>query len=123
MLGFPVDGPGFVAHLKTWLSTIAQEVDRVFPDSHVMVDHGEPVIHTSACRNAPAELKKLEKLLAPKIQDVHLLEIMAHVQHWVHWCGCFGPLSECETRLEDATLRQMLAVFAYGPHNRQMGSA
>lgn len=25
MLGFPVDGPGFVAHLKTWLSTIVHE--------------------------------------------------------------------------------------------------
>lgn len=38
MLGFPVDGPGFVAHLKTWLSTIAQEVDQAFPESRVTID-------------------------------------------------------------------------------------
>lgn len=120
MLGFPVDGPGFVAHLKTWLSTIAEEVDQIFPDSRVTIDHGEPVIHKSPRRNAPIGLRKLEKLLAPKIQDVHVLEIMARVQHWLNWCGCFGPLSGFETKLEDATLRQMLAVFAYGT---QMGPA
>ena len=120
MLGFPVDGPDFVAHLKTWLSTIAQETDRVFPESRVTIERGEPVIHKSARRIAPAGLRKVEKLLATKIQDAHLLEVMADVQHWLNWCGCFGPLSGLETKLEDATLRQMLTVFAYGT---QMGPA
>jgi hypothetical protein len=89
----------------------------------VTIDHGEPVIHTSARRNAPAGFKKLEKLLVPKIQDVHVLEIMDRVQHWLNWCGCFGPLSGCETKLEDATLRQMFAVFAYGTQNVEFSLA
>jgi hypothetical protein len=120
MLGFPIDGPGFIKHLQTWLSTIAQRTDRAFPDSHVTIEHGEPVIHKTPRRATPAGLKQLEKLLAPKLQDTHLLDLMADVQHWLNWCGCFGPLSGFETKLEDATLRQMLTVFAYGT---QMGPA
>ena len=61
-------------------------------------------------------LKQLEKLLALKLTDTHILDLMADVQHWLNWCGCFGPLSGFETKLEDATLRQMLTVFAYGSH-------
>ncbi len=120
MLGFPVDGPGLVAHLKTWLSTIAQQTDQVLPDTQVTIEHGEPVIHKAARRKPPAGLKKLEKLLTTKLQDAHLLEIMADVQHWLSWCKSFGPLSGFEAKLEDATLRQMLTVFAY---STQMGPA
>jgi TnpA family transposase len=120
MLGFPVDGPGFVAHLKTWLSTIAHESDQAFPDARVTIERGEPVIHKTPRRKPPAGLKHLEKLLALKLTDTHILDLMADVQHWLNWCGCFGPLSGFETKLEDATLRQMLTVFAYGSH---MGSA
>jgi len=120
MLGFPVDGPGFVEHLKTWLETIARQVDQVFPESQVTIDHGEPVIHKAARRKTPAGLKMLEKLLTTKLHDSHLLDVMADVQHWLNWCGGFGPLSGFETKLEDATLRQMLTVFAYGT---QMGPA
>jgi hypothetical protein len=116
MLGFPVDGPGFVTHLQTWLSTIAQEVDQVFPESRVTIERGEPVIHKAPRRKAPAGLKKLEKLLATKLKDAHLLEVMADVQLWLNWCKSFGPLSGFETKLEDATLRQILTVFAYGTH-------
>lgn len=120
MLGFPVDGSGFVAHLKTWLSTIAQQTDQVFPDAHVTIERGKPVIHKATRKKPPAGLKKLEKLLATKLQDAHLLEVMADVQHWLNWCRSFGPLLGFETKLEDATLRQMLIVFAYGT---QMGPA
>lgn len=116
MLGFPVDGPGFVAHLKTWLSTIAHETDRAFPNARVTIERGEPVIHKTPRRQPPTGLKRLEKLLAPKLKDAHILDLMADVQHWLNWCGCFGPLSGFETKLEDAILRQMLTVIAYGTH-------
>jgi hypothetical protein len=41
MMDFPVDGPGFVAHLKTWLSTIAQRPIRRFqmPTSRLSVEN------------------------------------------------------------------------------------
>ena len=91
MLGFPVDGPELVVHLQTWLSTIAQQTDHVFPDAQVTIEHGEPVIHKAARRKPPAGLKKLEKLLTTKLQDAHLLEVMADVQHWMNWCKSFGP--------------------------------
>lgn len=116
MLGFPVDGPGFVAHLKTWLSKIAQETDQTFLNARVTIEHGEPVIHKTPRKQPPAGLKRLEKLLVPKLNDAHLLDLMADAQHWLNWCKPFGPLSGFETKLEDAILRQMLTVFAYGTH-------
>ena len=74
------------------------------------------MIHKTPRRQPPAGLSRLEKLLAPKLKDTHLLDLVADVQHWLNWCGCFGPLSGLETKLEDAILRQMLTVFAYGTH-------
>ena len=116
MMNFPVDGPDFVAHLKTWLSTITHETDQAFPNARVTIERGEPVVHKAPRRKPPAGLRLLEKLLALKLKDLHILDLMADVQHWLNWCGCFGPLSGFETKLEDATLRQMLTVFAYGSH-------
>lgn len=116
MMDFPVDGPGFVAHLKTWLSTIAHETDQALGNARVTIERGEPVIHKAPRRKSPTGLRNLEKLLALKLKDSHILDLMADVQHWLNWCSCFGPLSGFETKLEDATLRQMLTVFAYGSH-------
>jgi hypothetical protein len=87
MLGFPVDGPGFVAHLKTWLATIAEETDRAFPNARVTIERGEPIIHKTPRRSPPAGLKRLEKLLIPKLKDSHVLDLMADVQHWLNWCN------------------------------------
>jgi len=116
MLGFPVDGPGFVEHLKAWLSTIAHEVDAVFPHAEVTIEKGEPIIHKPRRKKTPTGLKELEKLLATKLEPSHLLDLMGDVQHWLNWCGVLGPLSGFESKLQDAIERQMLTVFAYGTH-------
>ncbi len=63
MLGFPMDGPGLVAHLKTWLSTIAQQTDQVFPDARITIERGEPVIHKAARRKPPAGLNNASESL------------------------------------------------------------
>lgn len=112
MLGFPVDGPGFIEHLKTWLEITAREVDHVFPESQVTITHGEPVIHKPTRRKIPPGLKNLEKLLSMKLEGSHVLDMMGDVQHWLNWCGGLGPLSSFESKLEDTILRQMLTVFA-----------
>lgn len=85
MLGFPVEGPDFVAHLQTWLATIAQEVDQVFPESRVTIERGEPVIHKAPRRKPPTGLKQLEKLLATKLKDVHLRLILKKSESACLW--------------------------------------
>ncbi len=68
MMGFPVVGPRFVAHLKTWLSTIADETDQAFPNARVTIERGEPVIHKAPRRKLPTGL------LSPQERRVfHLL--------------------------------------------------
>jgi TnpA family transposase len=116
MLGFPVEGADFVTYLKDWLAKIAWETDAAFPQAHVTIENGEPVIHKPKRKKSPAGLKYLEKRLAAKLEPVGVLDMMADVQHWLNWCKAFGPLSGYESKLEDATERQMLTVFTYGTH-------
>ena len=114
MLDFPVDGPGFVAHLRDWLENTAREVDTAFPESQVTIENGEPIIHKPAKKAAPRDLMYLEAQLAERLEPVNLLDILADVQFWLHWCEFFGPISGFESKLEDAIERYLMTVFAYG---------
>ena len=114
MLAFPVDGPGFVVHLRAWLEQTVREVDAAFPRSQVTIEGGEPIIHRPLPNASPRGLKALEALLAERLEPVSLLDMLADVQYWLEWCQEFGPISGFETRLEDAVERYLITVFAYG---------
>lgn len=79
MMDFPVDGLGFVAYLKTWLSTIAHETDQAFPNARVTIERGEPVIHKTPRRKSPMGLRNLEKLLVLKLKDSHILSTITQL--------------------------------------------
>ena len=114
MLGVPVDGPGFVDHMRTWLDTIACEVDANFLNSQVTIEKGEPIIHKPKKKRAPPGLKELEAILAERLKPFSLLDILSDTQFWLDWCQDFGPISGLETKLEDAIERYLVTVFAYG---------
>ena len=114
MLGVPVDGPGFVDHMRSWLDTIACEVDASFLNSQVTIEKGEPIIHKPKKKRTPRGLKELEAILAERLQPFSLLDILSDTQFWLDWCQDFGPISGLETKLEDAIERYLITVFAYG---------
>lgn len=116
MLGFPVDGPGFVAQLQTWLDDTARTVDAGFATSQVTIVRGEPVIHKPEKQADPPGLRALEEVLSERIEPVSLLDILADVQFWLQWCTHFGPISGFESKLEDTIERYLITVFAYGTH-------
>jgi TnpA family transposase len=114
MLGIPVDGPGFVDHMRTWLDTIAREVDANFLNSQVTIEKGEPIIHKPKKKRTPPGLKELEVILAERLNPFSLLDMLSDTQFWLDWCQDFGPISGLETKLEDAIERYLVTVFAYG---------
>lgn len=114
MLGFPVEGAGFVDHLRTWLDTIAREVDADFPRAQVTIEKGDPIIHKPKKKPAPRGLKELEAILAERLDPLSLLDMLSDTQFWLEWCQEFGPISGLETKLEDAIERYLVTVFAYG---------
>ena len=114
MLGVPVDGPGFVDHMRTWLDTIAREVDADFLNAQVTIEKGEPIIHKPKKKRTPPGLKELEAILAERLKPFSLLDILSDTQFWLDWCQDFGPISGLETKLEDAIERYLVTVFAYG---------
>src|SRR5436305_10203022 len=100
--------------MRTWLDTIAREVDANFLNSQVTIEKGEPIIHKPKKKRTPAGLKDLEALLAQRLNPISLLDILSDTQCWLDWCQDFGPISGLETKLADATLRYLITVFAYG---------
>jgi TnpA family transposase len=114
MLGVPVDGPGFVNHMRTWLDEIAREVDANFLNAQVTIEKGEPIIHKQKKKRTPPGLKELEAILAERLNPFSLLDILSDTQFWLDWCQDFGPISGLETKLADAIERYLVTVFAYG---------
>lgn len=62
----------------------------------------------------PKGLKQLEEALYMRLPERHLLDILYRVEHWTGWSRHFGPLSGSDPKMDDAKVRQILTVFAYG---------
>ncbi|WP_110514545.1 Tn3 family transposase [Herpetosiphon llansteffanensis] len=117
MVGFPVDGHGFVAHLKTKLTTMAMTTDASFPENQaVSLVDGEPLITKPSARSVPPDLAALESQWETLLPGVNLLDLLADTDHWLNWTRCFGPISGHEGKLADARHRYLLATLCYGCH-------
>jgi TnpA family transposase len=117
MVGFPVEGEAFVAHMQARLTRTAQETDQAFPENHhVRIENGEPVLRRPKKAPPPAGLATLEATLATRLEPAHLLEILRDTEHWLQWTRFFGPISGHDAKLEARSSRYLATVFCYGCH-------
>lgn len=115
MLGFPIDGPAFTAHVQAQLRQQAQETDAVFPTlTEVHLEAGEPVVRRAQRRPEPPGLKPLEEHLAATLKPVNILDVIRYTEHWLHWIRPFGPISGHDGKLTNPTARYVATVFCYG---------
>jgi TnpA family transposase len=115
MIGLPVEGATFVAHLKLRLTTLAQETDRTFPDNaDLRLENGEPVLRRSQKTVTPSGLRSFEALIADRLEPIHLLDVLRDTEHWLRWSRFFGPISGHDTKLDDPRSRYLTATFCYG---------
>jgi TnpA family transposase len=113
--GLPVDSPAFVKHGRNWLERIAQATDEGFPDNRlVRIEDGEPILTRPPRKTESASVRELESRLAQQMPEQHIIDMLTDTEHWLHWTGPFGPISGCETKLDDAVVRYLATVFCYG---------
>ena len=115
-LNLPATAEGFVTHLRSWLTEVANEVDRTRPenDSLMINEKGEPSLKKVHGKATPSGLAQLEEALQEKIPERHLLDVIVRVEHLTGFRRHLGPLSGNEPKTDDAWERQVLAIFAYG---------
>jgi TnpA family transposase len=115
-LGLPESAEALVAELRAWLDGIAREVDDGYPaNAHVTIsEQGEPILKRPA-REAPApSAEALEAILAERLPERPILDILCTTAAWTGWPRHFGPLSGSEPKLARPTERYVLTAFAFG---------
>ena len=115
-LGFPNNADGFVAHLKSWLEETALKVDEGYLHNTQIIinEQGEPLLKRPPKKKETTSLKALEALIEERMPHRNLIDILKNVDYWTNFTRHFGPLSGSDPKLERATERYLLTVFAYG---------
>jgi hypothetical protein len=115
-LGLPATAEGLVEHLRTWLTEVGAEVDRIRPGNQELMinEKGEPSLKRLKAKAQPAGLLELEEALHAKIPERHLLDVVVRIERLTGFGRHLGPLSGNEPKADDARARQILAIFAYG---------
>ncbi len=115
LVGLPVDGPAFVAHVQGWLEDIARATDTAFPSNkYVRIEDGEPIITRPAPAPQPDGLPELEALLVARLASIPVLDALGDTAHWLNWQRYFGPTSGFDAKLDDPLARYLAVVFCYG---------
>lgn len=115
LVGLPMDGAAFVAHLKARITAAAEATDRGFPgNAHLRIENGEPVLRRVGKAATPSGLADLEQLIADRLEPLHLLDALRDTEHWLGWSRRFGPVSGHDTKLDDPVPRYLATVFCYG---------
>ena len=114
LVELPTEGKAFVAHVRAWLEERARQTDASFPNEHVRMEKGEPIMRPPQKKPVPEGLLELEAVLAERLQPVTPLEILMHTQNWLNWTRFFGPISGYDSKLANPVARYLTAVFCFG---------
>jgi TnpA family transposase len=113
-VGLPVESAAFVSEMRTWLEKMAIMTDDAFPtNASVRLVDGEAVLRRLPKRPIPDDLKKVDQLIAERIEPVTVLDVLADTDNWLHWTHFFG-LSGRDARIEEARARYVATTFCYG---------
>lgn len=115
-LGLANTAEGLVEQLKSWLIDTANLVDKGYSDNRQVVinEQGEPVLKRPPKSQESPSVKNLEALIAKRIPERNLTDILKNVDYWTNFTRHFGPFSGSDPKLERATERYLLTTFTYG---------
>jgi TnpA family transposase len=113
-VNLPTDPTALIEHTQQWLSRIAQETDRHFPDNvDVDFQKNRLVIH-KAKKKEPKGLTELTALITQRIKPVNLLDTLIDTELWLNWTHFFKPKSGHDTKLDQPAVRYLASTFCYG---------
>lgn len=115
-LELPSTPTEFVAALKEWLTSTAQEVDQALPENKQLTinPQGEPVLKRSAPKPLSPTLESLVNTLQERVPQRNLIDILRNVEYWTNWSRHFGPLSGSDPKIENPRERSVVTAFTYG---------
>jgi TnpA family transposase len=115
-VGVPVDPKSFVASLRRRLEVAAERADQSFLDNESLtIDaDGRPHLKRSRRKRSPAGLEALKRLVAERMPERHLLDVLNNAEHWSGFTRHLGPISGAESKLSDERLLHLFTVFGYG---------
>jgi len=115
-LGMASEAELFVEHLQSWLTQVAQTVDKICKDGTQLTinEAGEPVLKRLAASQPPEGAQALEAAILQRLPERSVLDVLCNVEHWLHWVRHFGPVSGSEPKIDNPTERYILTVFGYG---------
>lgn len=116
-VGLPTNAEAFVTGLREWLTETAQKLDDKFPQCRsdvVLTANGEPVLRKVTAREIPPSAISLQNTLTQRMPTRHILDVLANIEHWMHFTRHFGPLSGNEAKLKQAAERYLMTIFAMG---------
>lgn len=112
----PNNADSFVDFLKKWLQKTATTVDKSYPTNEQVIinKNGEPILKKLPSRPSSQILKNLEAIIAERMPNHNLIDILRNVDYWTNFTRHFGPLSGSEPKLDNPTERYLLTTFTYG---------
>jgi TnpA family transposase len=114
-IGCPKTAEKFVESLKVWLSDTIQKVDATFPENEsVSIKDGEPVIRKHTKRSMPEGFAAAEKLIAERMPEKNIIDVLSDTEHWLNWTLPFRPVSGYEARIRAPRRRYITTTFCYG---------
>ena len=114
-VGIPITGVEFIEHVKTSLNNAANKAATSFPSNkYLKIQKGEPILTPLKKKVEPKDLNLIKSLLADRMNQVSILDILYTSQQWYNWTKFFGPLSGFDSKLDDPIERYLTTVFCYG---------
>ncbi len=115
-LELPKDADSLVSYLKSWLTDTAAKVDSTYPQNEQLIinDGGEPVLKKLPKSQTSPTLKNLEAIIAERMANRNLIDILRNVDYWTNFTRHFGPVSGSDPKIENPTERYLLTTFTYG---------
>ncbi len=115
-LDLPKDADSLVASLKSWLTETAEKVDSSYPQNEQLIinEDGEPILKKLPKNQNNPTLKNLEAIIAERMPNRNLIDILRNVDYWTNFTRHFGPISGSDPKIENPTERYLLTTFTYG---------
>ena len=115
LVGLPADGVGFAQQLREALGTLAEEVDRNFPQNDsVAWGPSGLVIRKVEKKEPPPQLAALDQALNDALGLHSVIDVLTETEKWLDLHKLFRPLSGYESKLEDPRARFIATLFCYG---------
>jgi TnpA family transposase len=114
-VGLPVQGRAFAASLREWLEKVATQTDASFPENEdLRMEQGEIILRKLPRRSLPDGFRLVERALRERMPEINIVDVLAEMDHWLHWTRHFRPLSGYEARLARPRERYVTTTFCYG---------